>query len=93
MGKLSISVPADLERALRARAREENTSISAILTEAARRDLDAARNLAEAQRLLAESIAEHGPLSDQDKRDVAAFLDEVEEFDRRHGEEQLGRAS
>ena len=97
MGKLSISVPADLERQLRARAKAEGTTISALLTEAARRDMDAARNLAEAQQLLDEAIAEHGPPSEQDMADVAAFLDEVATWEagreKRDGEEARKRAS
>lgn len=80
MGKLSISVPDELEHKLRERAASEGTTVSALLAAAAERYFGHAAHLASAQELLDEAIAEHGPLTPEELARASATLAAIREF-------------
>lgn len=80
MGKLSISVPDELERELRQRAVREGTTLSALLTTAAEHEFQHADRVAAADQLLREAIAEHGPPTPDEVAEANATLARLQAF-------------
>jgi len=73
VAKRSISLPIELNDELEELAAVEHTSVSALLAEAARRDLLIRRGL----RGVEQWEAEHGPLTDAELAEADAILDAV----------------
>ena len=68
--KLTISLPEELAETIRAEADAEGTTVSAWIAEHARRSL----LLAERRAALAEYEAEHGKITDDERREVREWL-------------------
>ena len=68
--KLTISLPEELAETIRAEADAEGTTVSAWIAERARRSL----MLAERRAALAEYEAEHGKITDDERREVREWL-------------------
>ncbi|WP_250282222.1 MULTISPECIES: hypothetical protein [unclassified Frankia] len=83
--KLSISVPSEVEKAIKTAAAEEGKPVSAWLTEAAVEKARAATlhaaGRATAQELVAEYESEHGKLPEEFRQRARAFLAEAGLFD------------
>jgi hypothetical protein len=72
--RLLITVPADLATRLRARARAERTTVSALLV-GTYADSVHRQAMAVADELVAEAEALHGPLSEAEKAEIDADID------------------
>jgi hypothetical protein len=71
-------VPAEVEHELRARAAAENTTISAILTEAAEREMEWRRRAAIARRWVEETVAADGAPTGEQQAQLTADLDAID---------------
>ena len=83
MRKLSVSVPDDIERALREQAAAEHTTVSAVLTQYIQRQLELEHRLHVAAQMLADAVAEHGPVTAQEHAEGLASLQALNAFEAR----------